>query len=185
MKKFGFYLLLFGIAKKVILFAILTLFVGCASVKIDYTGDESTATTEIAQLLEQTPDSTQYTLLGNATATTDQNVEYAKIKEELAAKAAKLGATDFVITSYQVVPEYSNMVVAESATMSSSGTGSSGIGLLERDFNAGYGQANLPSVSFGNGGVNFSRSDRNISQMGAGTRYIRIVKAEFFRKNSL
>lgn len=146
---------------------------GCASVKVEYSGEKLSPLDTPATVINQLPEDGSYVVMGSAVAKANYEVERAKMAEVLAEKAAEVGATGVVITSHQVTPEASPVVVKESANMVDS---NSALGDLRSDFDSGYGQSNIDFgfMPFFGGS---SSSDNSTVRV----NYIRVIKAEFIR----
>ena len=145
---------------------------GC--VHFDYEGESAPATgTPVTTIMRETALPAKTRTLGRAVVWGDyRDVSRDSLEERLEAEAAERGANTVRITAEQVVPAGTAVqldpAVRTMETVNSDNTSS--MNQLQRDFDGGYGQAELF-------GKNSRPSERNAI---AGARdYTRIIRAEF------
>ena len=144
---------------------------GCSGIDVNYTG-KSLPPVESTHLVKSAPSGAE--LLGKATAAGPATVSRIKVENALLKKAREEGASYVVITDHRVVPNIEANAVSRESSQSiwtDDGAAVSNWLPVERDFNGGYGSADLSPILGGS-------SSLNTQPIGD---YERVLYAEFYK----
>jgi len=130
----------------------LALAVGCSSISVDYQGENGASAPTSALILSEPPAGA--VKLGSAVATSKAEEVGRKLLEDaLVEKADKVGADYVVVTNYRVAPRRMNRLLWEDSAeiWANESAETSNWDYMERDFDGGYGSADLSFLGLGGG----------------------------------
>lgn len=151
---------------------------GCSGISTVYHGETFPPDVSEPVIAESAPDSKSWQMIGKAVVEGKEYNDREELVQALTKKAAEVGAGMAVITDYQVVPARTNRIQAEDSYMiwaNDSATGDSW-NSMERDFDGGYGSADLSMF-----GVPSRQAESGKNNANTSGAYNRIIYADFYR----